>query len=58
MLARFEEEMRQGKRAAAMTTGMKGAEMGPRLMIMMPLWLLEALGKLAMSSEATRGSGN
>jgi len=58
VLARFEEEMRQGKRAAAMTTGMKGAEMGPRLMIVMPRWLLVAVGKLAMRSEAKRGSGS
>jgi len=56
-LARYEREVREGKLAAALITGMKGAQMGPRVMNAMPRFLLESLTKLAMKSEEKKGSG-
>lgn len=56
-LTRYEREMAQGKLAAALITGMKGAQMGPRVMNAMPRFLLELLTKMAMKSEEKKGSG-
>jgi pimeloyl-ACP methyl ester carboxylesterase len=50
-LARFDQEMAQGKIAAAMITGMKGAQMGPPMLNAMPRWLLERLTTMMMASE-------
>jgi pimeloyl-ACP methyl ester carboxylesterase len=50
-LTRFDDEMAQGKVAAAMITGMKGTEMGPPLLNLMPRWLLERLTTMMMASE-------
>jgi len=57
-LARYEREIQGGKLAAALITGMKGAQMGPRVMNMMPRLLLEWLTQLAINGEAKKGSGN
>jgi pimeloyl-ACP methyl ester carboxylesterase len=56
-LARYEREVQEGKLAAALITGMKGAQMGPRIMNAMPRWLLELLTNMAMKSEEKKGSG-
>lgn len=57
VLARYEQEMAQGKLAAAMITGMKGAQMGPGILQVMPRWLLVSLTNLLMRSEAKNGAG-
>src|SRR5437588_4045796 len=50
-LTRYDQEIAQGKVAAAMITGMKGAEMGPPMLNLMPRWLLERLTATMMTSE-------
>lgn len=50
-VARYDREMAQGKVAAALVTGMKGAQMGPPILNSMPGWLLESLTNTAMKSE-------
>lgn len=56
-LARYEREVREGKLAAALITGMKGAQMGPRIMNALPRWLLELLTTMVMKSEEKKGAG-
>jgi pimeloyl-ACP methyl ester carboxylesterase len=50
-LARFDEELADGKVAAALITGMLAAEMGPPIFNLMPRWPLERLTSLAMGDE-------
>jgi pimeloyl-ACP methyl ester carboxylesterase len=50
-LTRFDNEMAQGKVAAAMITGMKGAEMGPPMLNLIPRCLLERMTTMMMASE-------
>jgi pimeloyl-ACP methyl ester carboxylesterase len=50
-LTRFDREIAQGKVAAAMITGMKGAEMGPPMLNLIPRWLLERMTTMMMASE-------
>jgi pimeloyl-ACP methyl ester carboxylesterase len=50
-LARYDREMAQGRVAAALVTGMKGAQMGPPIFNLMPRWLLELLTNMAMAQE-------
>ena len=50
-LPRYDREMAQGKIAAALVTGMIGAQMGPPIFNAMPRWLLESLTNMAMKSE-------
>ena len=57
VLTRFDQEMARGKVAAALITGMKGAQMGPPIFNAMPRWLLESLVSMAMKSEEKKGSG-
>jgi hypothetical protein len=57
-LARFDQEMAQGKVAAALVTGMKGAQMGPPIFNIMPRWLLEALTNMMMKSEDKKAKGD
>jgi len=56
-VTRFEREMAQGKVAAALVTAMKGAQMGPPIMGIMPRFLLESLTNRVMKSEDKKGSG-
>jgi len=58
LLERFDEELGQGRVAAALITAMKGAEMGPPIFNAMPRWLTERLTKLMLSREDKSGSGN
>jgi len=57
VLARFDQEMAEGKVAAALITAMKGAQMGPPIFNVIPHWLLELLVSMAMKSEDKKGSG-
>jgi pimeloyl-ACP methyl ester carboxylesterase len=57
-LTRFDREIAQGKVAAAMITGMKGAEMGPPMLNLMPRWLLERLTTMVMASEEKKAGAD
>jgi len=57
-LTRFDDEMAQGKVAAAMITGMKGAQMGPPMLNLIPRWLLERMTTMMMASEDKKASGD
>jgi pimeloyl-ACP methyl ester carboxylesterase len=50
-LTRFDNELAEGNIAAAMVTGMKGAEMGPPMLNRIPRWLLERMTTMMMASE-------
>jgi pimeloyl-ACP methyl ester carboxylesterase len=50
-LPRYDQEMAEGKVAAALVTCMKGLELGGPAMNAMPNWLLERLTNMAMKSE-------
>ena len=56
-VTRFDQEMAQGKVAAALVTAMKGAQMGPPIFNTMPSFLLESLTNRVMKSEDKKGSG-
>ncbi len=56
LVRRFDREMAEGRVAAAMITGMKGAQMGPPLLNAAPYWLLEPLTQMMMNSEEKRPS--
>jgi pimeloyl-ACP methyl ester carboxylesterase len=50
-LTRYDREITQGKVAAALVSGMKGAQLGPPAFNAIPRWLLELLTTLAMKQE-------
>jgi pimeloyl-ACP methyl ester carboxylesterase len=50
-LTRYDREMAQGNVAAALVTGMIGAQMGPPIFNAIPRWLLESLTKMGMAQE-------
>ena len=50
-LPRYDKEITQGKTAAALITGMKGAQLGPPIFNMMPRWLRELLTTMTMKQE-------
>jgi pimeloyl-ACP methyl ester carboxylesterase len=56
-LARFEQEMAEGKTADAMITGMQAAQMGPPIFNAMPRWLMKSLTGMVMRSEDKKGAG-
>lgn len=56
ILTRYDREMAQGKLAAALVTGMKGAQMGPAIFNMLPGWLLGRLTAMAMNHEEKNGA--
>jgi pimeloyl-ACP methyl ester carboxylesterase len=56
MMTRFDEEMAQGKVAAALTTTMKGAPLMSDMFSALPRWLLEFMSSRMMASEAKKGS--
>jgi len=56
-VTRFDQEMAQGKVAAALVTAMKGAQMGPPIFNALPSFLLESLTNMVMKSEDKKGSG-
>jgi pimeloyl-ACP methyl ester carboxylesterase len=51
LLTRYDQEIAQGKIAAALITGMKAAKLGPPIMDYMPRWLLEYFTATSMKSE-------
>jgi pimeloyl-ACP methyl ester carboxylesterase len=58
VLTRFDKEIAQDKVAAALITGMKGAQMGPPIFNVMPRWLLELLTSMLMASEDKKAKGD
>jgi len=48
---RFDQEMAQGKVAAALTTAMLGAQLGPKVLSLMPRLLAERLTTMMMAGE-------
>lgn len=58
LIARYEEEMSQGKVAAALITGMKAGQFGPPIFNAIPRWLLELLTNMMMKREDKKGSGS
>lgn len=50
-LNRFDEEMAEGKVASALVTAMKGSQMGPPVLNIVPRGLLELLTKMMTASE-------
>lgn len=48
---RYDNEIAQGRVAAALVTAMQGSQMGPRVFNFMPRWLLERLTNSMMSRE-------
>ena len=50
-LTRFDKEIAQGKVASALITAMKGTQMGPPVLNVIPRRLLELLTNMAMKSE-------
>jgi pimeloyl-ACP methyl ester carboxylesterase len=57
-LTRFDREMAEGRVAAALVTGMKGAKMGPAIFGILPRFLLEPMCGMAMSAENRKGAGD
>jgi pimeloyl-ACP methyl ester carboxylesterase len=57
-LMRFDAEIAQGKVASALITGMKGAQLGPPMLNLMPRWLLERLTTMMLASEDKKASGD
>ena len=51
VLTRFDQEMTQGKVAAALVTAMKGSQLGPPVFNTMPRWLAERLTTMAMAHD-------
>jgi len=58
LLRRFDQELSQGRVAAALMTAMKGAQMGPTIFRAMPRQLTERLTNLMLSREDKDGSGD
>ncbi len=58
VLPRLQEEIAQGRLAAALITGMKAAQLGPPVFKFIPSFLLELLVKVAMRQEEKKGSGD
>lgn len=54
-MARYEQEMAQGKGDEALITGMKGAQMGPLIFNVMPRFLLKALFNMGAKQEKQNG---
>lgn len=50
-LKTYDQQIAQGKVAAALVTGMKGTQMGPAIFNLMPNWLLERMTAKMMDSE-------
>jgi pimeloyl-ACP methyl ester carboxylesterase len=57
-LPRYDREMAAGNVAAALVTGMRGAQMGPPILSIMPRWLLESFTKAGMAQEEKAAQPN
>ncbi len=51
LMQRYENEMDQGKIAAALVTSMQATHMGPPIFEKLPRWFLELMTSMAMNSE-------
>jgi pimeloyl-ACP methyl ester carboxylesterase len=58
IMRRFDEEMAQGKVAAALATTMKGVPLMSEMFSAMPYWLLEFMTDRMMSFEDKKGADN
>lgn len=58
LIARYENEAKQGKTAASLVTAMLAAQMGPSIFNWIPHRLLELLVNMGIKSEDKRGSGD
>jgi len=56
LMRRFDEEIAQGRVAAALITGMKAARLAPPVFDRMPRWLLERLTGSMLASEDKRAA--
>jgi pimeloyl-ACP methyl ester carboxylesterase len=56
VLERYDREIARGDLAAALITGMKGAEMGPAFFRALPRWLTERLTASYMAKEVQAGT--
>jgi pimeloyl-ACP methyl ester carboxylesterase len=57
VLERYDREMSEGNVAGALITGMKGAQLGPPFLNLVPRGLLELLTGMAMKSEDSKPGG-
>ena len=55
---RFDQELAQGKVAAALITSMFGLDLAPPVMRLMPRWLLEAQTNMVMNKEDKRATSD
>jgi pimeloyl-ACP methyl ester carboxylesterase len=51
LVSRLDRELRDGRIAAALVTGMQAARLGPAVFNLVPRWLLERLVSMSMRSE-------
>jgi pimeloyl-ACP methyl ester carboxylesterase len=58
LIDRYEHEMKQGRIAAALITGMQAGQFGPPIFNIMPRWLLERFANIAMRREEKQGTGD
>jgi len=56
LMRRFDEEIAQGKVAAALITGMKAARLAPPVFERIPRWLLERMTQAMLASEDNRAA--
>jgi pimeloyl-ACP methyl ester carboxylesterase len=54
LLRRYDDEIAQGRVAAALVTGMKAAQLGPPIFDLIPRWLLERLTQQMLASDDKR----
>jgi len=57
-LQRFDEEMAHGQVASALVTAMKGSQMGPPVLNVIPRWLLKLLTKMMTASEDKKATAD
>jgi len=57
-LPRFDRELAEGKLAAALVSGMLGAQMGPPIFNSLPRWLLELLTSIQVAQEDKNFKGD
>jgi pimeloyl-ACP methyl ester carboxylesterase len=57
-LTRFDQEIAEGKTAAALVTAMQAAEMGPPIFTAVPRGMLELLTRLMMGAEDRKATAN
>ena len=56
-VARYDDEIAEGKTAAALVTAVRGAQMGPPIFNAMPRWLTERLVAMMLKQEDRKGAG-